>query len=175
MKILYGKKTILMPFSECDVPKWLELVETECDLLGERVHPIESLQKILSGEWMVWTSWTKNLNQNKKIGFLVIYEIKKGFKCSILGVTDRDITKGLIQKLKEDKLTYAEDSLRTTLSYLFDELEMKRVGAYCLKGNKPPRKLLEKVGFKKEGELRNYAELKEKLENVVLYGLLKGE
>ena len=181
MKILYGQKTVLMPFSECDVPKWCELLETEGDLMGKTQYPsfeaylMDSLQKIMTGEWRVWTSWTKNLNQNKKIGFLVVYEISDKLKCSVLGVTDREITKGLIQKLKEDKITYAEDSLRACLGFLFNEMGMRRVGAYCLRSNKPPRKLLEKVGFKKEGELRNFAELKDELENVVIYGILKGE
>jgi len=120
--------------------------------------------------------YTKNLNQNKKIGFICVYDINPNMKASLLGIMDREVAKGLPQRLKSEKLTYAEDSLRALVEHLFtEEWNMHRLEAYCFKSNKSPRKLVEKVGFKKEGELRESGELGDKFENVIVYGLLKGE
>lgn len=182
MKILYGKKTILMPFAATDVPAWVKLLEHDGYLMGQSYYNgfedylMNTLQFIHNGFYRVWTIYTKNLNQNKKIGFICIYDINQNMKASLLGMLDKELNAGLAQRLKSDKLTYAEDSLRTLIDHMFSEdWNMHRLEALCFKSNKPPRKLVEKVGFKKEGELRDYGELKGKYENVITYGLLKGE
>lgn len=182
MKILYGKKTILMPFAASDVPEWIRLLENEGYLMGQSYYDgfedylMNTFRFIQSGLYRVWTVYTKNLNSNKKIGFICVYDINPNMKASMLGIMDKEVAKGLPQRLKTEKLTYAEDSLRALIEHLFtDDWNFHRLEAYCFKSNKPPRKLAEKVGFKKEGELREYGELKGKYENVIAYGLLKEE
>lgn len=182
MKFLYGKKTVLAPFAASDVPEWVKLLEHDGYLMGQSYfngfedYLLNTFRYIQQGLYKVWTVYTKNLNANKKIGFICVYDINPNMKASVLGIMDKEVAKGLPQRLKTEKLTYAEDSLRVLIEHLFsEEWNMHRLEAYVFKGNRPPRRLVEKVGFKKEGELREYGELGGKFENVIAYGLLKGE
>ncbi|MDX8366560.1 GNAT family protein [Cytobacillus sp. IB215665] len=51
---------------------------------------------------------------------------------------------------------YATEAITNVLSYGFNELELTRIGAVVFIDNKPSNKLLAKLGFEKEGILRNY-------------------
>ncbi|WP_017379152.1 GNAT family N-acetyltransferase [Paenisporosarcina sp. TG-14] len=51
---------------------------------------------------------------------------------------------------------YIKEALRAVLPYCFEELNLSRVGATTFPANKASWQLLLKVGFVKEGLLRNY-------------------
>ncbi len=70
---------------------------------------------------------------------------------------------------------YAKEALELVLDYAFKKLKLRRVYAKVMTPNKPSYKLLEKVGFKKEGTLRKEIEKNKKTLDVYIYGLLKEE
>ncbi|PHA02552.1 GNAT family N-acetyltransferase [Bacillus pseudomycoides] len=51
---------------------------------------------------------------------------------------------------------YATEAVLKVISYGFHELELTRIGAVVFTENKASNVLLEKLGFQKEGVLRNY-------------------
>jgi ribosomal-protein-alanine N-acetyltransferase len=51
---------------------------------------------------------------------------------------------------------YVKEVLQTVISYCFDELNLSRIGATTFPANEASWKILLKIGFEKEGLLRNY-------------------
>lgn len=51
---------------------------------------------------------------------------------------------------------YASEAVSKAVTYGFEELDLKRIGAVVFSENKASIKLLTKLGFQKEGVLRNY-------------------
>lgn len=63
-------------------------------------------------------------------------------------------------------------SLREIFNYPFEELGLRRVTALIAKKNKRSRRLVEGVGFKYEGNARNYMK---NGDDCIIYGMLKKE
>lgn len=51
---------------------------------------------------------------------------------------------------------YATEVVKEVITYGFEKLGIKRIGAVVFVENTSSNKLLEKLGFEKEGVLRNY-------------------
>ena len=72
---------------------------------------------------------------------------------------------------------YMQETLAPILKYAFDTMELNRVEAMTEQGNDRADKLLGKIGFQKEGTLRD-CELKEEADQFIslnMYGLLARE
>lgn len=69
----------------------------------------------------------------------------------------------------------ATDALRVFVHYAFNNLEVVRLTAHTLDFNIASAKVLEKVGFKVEGLLRQHTKTRDGLFDTLVFGLLKGE
>lgn len=67
------------------------------------------------------------------------------------------------------------EAVRGALEFAFSELALHRVEAACLPHNEPSRRLLERVGFKHEGEARGYLRINGVWADHLLYGMLASE
>lgn len=67
------------------------------------------------------------------------------------------------------------EAVRGALDFAFSELALHRVEAACLPHNEPSRRLLERVGFKHEGEARGYLRINGVWADHLLYGILASE
>lgn len=67
------------------------------------------------------------------------------------------------------------EAVRGALDFAFSELALHRVEAACLPHNEPSRRLLERVGFKREGEARGYLRINGVWADHLLYGMLASE
>ena len=67
------------------------------------------------------------------------------------------------------------EAVRGALDFAFSELALHRVEAACLPHNEPSRRLLERVGFKREGEARGYLRINGVWADHLLYGILASE
>jgi len=65
--------------------------------------------------------------------------------------------------------------VRMLVEKVFAETDLRKLVAFVHDKNIPSRRLLEKLGFKKEGFLREHYLINGRPENEVLYGLLRGE
>ncbi|WP_413988931.1 GNAT family N-acetyltransferase [Labrys okinawensis] len=67
---------------------------------------------------------------------------------------------------------YMSDAVRTMLPYAFNGLRLRRVEAACLPENEPSIRLLEKVGFIREGYARSYLCIAGSWRDHLLYAIL---
>ncbi|RDJ23636.1 N-acetyltransferase [Bosea caraganae] len=64
------------------------------------------------------------------------------------------------------------EAVRGALRFAFSDLALHRVEAACLPNNEPSRRLLERVGFRREGEARAYLRINGQWADHLLYGIL---
>lgn len=69
---------------------------------------------------------------------------------------------------------YAGEAVSRIISYGFDDLQLNRIGAVVFIENHSSNELLKKLGFKKEGVLRDYMQQNGSSYNKNVYSLLKG-
>lgn len=67
------------------------------------------------------------------------------------------------------------EAVRGALGFAFSELALHRVEAACLPNNAPSRRLLERVGFQREGEARGYLRINGVWADHLLYGMLAAD
>ena len=67
------------------------------------------------------------------------------------------------------------EAITETLAFLFRQTTVNRVEAYVEPENMPSHKLLEKLGFTKEGTLRQYERCRGELIDICVFGLLRKE
>lgn len=70
---------------------------------------------------------------------------------------------------------YATESARALLAYGFDTFHLHRVHSHCIAENSGSSRVLERLGMKLEGKLRQHQFLKERWWDVLLYGILASE
>ncbi|ANY71364.1 GNAT family N-acetyltransferase [Paenibacillus ihbetae] len=70
---------------------------------------------------------------------------------------------------------YCTEAARGIISYAFEQLELNRVYARYLGKNPASGKVMEKLGMKYEGTLRQHVKKCGKYEDLIYYGLLKNE
>jgi [ribosomal protein S5]-alanine N-acetyltransferase len=70
---------------------------------------------------------------------------------------------------------YAKEALQAVIRYCFHHLDLNRIGAEIYAFNIPSIALFEKLGFKREGVIRQCVYKKGKFEDEYLYGLLREE
>ena len=70
---------------------------------------------------------------------------------------------------------YATEAIRCVMTYAFDTMNLNRIAAECFTDNAASIHLLEKMGFVREGTVRQDTILRGKLEDIHLYGILKSE
>jgi RimJ/RimL family protein N-acetyltransferase len=70
---------------------------------------------------------------------------------------------------------YATEAVMAMIGFGFQDLGLHRVSASTMAGNEGAWRVLEKVGMKREGELRETTLLEDGWANSVVYGMLKWE
>ncbi len=67
------------------------------------------------------------------------------------------------------------EAVRGVVNYAFARLDLSRIQAATLPGNKPSRAVLEKTGFKYEGVAQKYLQINGRWRTHVLYANLRGD
>ena len=70
---------------------------------------------------------------------------------------------------------HGTEASKLLTNYAFDQLNYHKVYARAYEGNRPSQKIWERLGFKKEGVLRDHTYTKGEYKNVIYYGMLNGE
>ena len=65
--------------------------------------------------------------------------------------------------------------MRAAAGYAFESLRLRRIEAACVPGNAPSQRLLEKVGFQREGYARQYLCINGIWQDHLLYALLRDD
>ena len=67
------------------------------------------------------------------------------------------------------------EACRRVLSFLFDVARVRKVIAYCVVENEASYRLMEKLGMRREGQLREFSQLGGAWRDELVYGLLARE
>ena len=70
---------------------------------------------------------------------------------------------------------HAQEGVRLLVEYLFAGYPVERVSAFTDEGNKPAQRVMESVGFRREGSLRRAMFRDGEWQDVILYGILRPE
>ena len=70
---------------------------------------------------------------------------------------------------------YITEALSEIVNFGFDTLEINRIEAEVMQGNVASERVLSKLGFTKEGILRDWMYWNNKHYNMVMYSLLKND
>jgi len=70
---------------------------------------------------------------------------------------------------------YGTEAVLAGLSYLFDQTSVRRIVAHCRESNLPSVRLLEKIGFRREGHFVEDVEVRGRLMNSFWYAMLRSE
>ncbi|HUH97769.1 MAG TPA: GNAT family protein [Anaerolineales bacterium] len=70
---------------------------------------------------------------------------------------------------------YAKEAVQLLVDYLFSGYPAERIGAFTESENTPARKVMESLGFQREGTLRRALFRDGQWRDICIYGLLRGE
>lgn len=70
---------------------------------------------------------------------------------------------------------HATAAVRAVLAFAFDTLDLHRVEASCLPANLPSRRVLQKSGFRQEGEARAYLKINGAWADHLLFGVVSDD
>ena len=70
---------------------------------------------------------------------------------------------------------YASEAARAIVAFGFDELRVHRIWAECVADNVASAHVLEKLGMRREGRLRDHERYKGRYWDTLLYGILQPE
>ena len=70
---------------------------------------------------------------------------------------------------------YATEASRELIRYAFAQLGLNKIGAHYLGSNPASGRVMEKLGMRREGVLRQHIVRWDRLEDVVIYGLLRDD
>jgi [ribosomal protein S5]-alanine N-acetyltransferase len=70
---------------------------------------------------------------------------------------------------------FATESAQALVKYGFEKLNLHRIAAMHFPRNDASRRVLEKIGMKREGLLRQYARKDGRFEDLIVYSVLRGE
>ena len=70
---------------------------------------------------------------------------------------------------------YMSEALGLTIAFVFETLGLHRIEAACIPDNKRSIRLLQKAGFRREGEMREYLRINGVWRDHYLFALLRGD
>lgn len=123
--------------------------------------------------------WIKNVATSKEYKVFMISEKEKNLDIGTIGLKNFDYLNSNVELFisigNRSYLNggYGTDAVRTMTKYVFNRLNLHKVYLKVFESNKRAIRCYEKVGFKKEGILKDHCFIEGKYENVIVMGILK--
>lgn len=122
-----------------------------------------------------YLAWLKRKSGEKNYTWLIENRLLKTV-IGTISIVDVDysgkiVTVGYTLSKKHQHKGYATEALTRLVRYLFDDLKVERVQAKVIPENVPSCRLLERVGFKKEGLIKKGAFCRTNCVDVYIYAL----
>lgn len=178
--VLTGQGVTLRTPQMSDYPAWSALREESRDFLQpwEPTWPPDDVSRIAFRKRL--KRYARELDQDQAYPFFVF---RSGDQALVGGVTVSQIRRGVSQSCSIGYWMgqrYAGQGLMTaavrTLSrFAFDNLRLRRIEAACLPQNAASIRLLEKIGFEREGYAREYLCIAGVWQDHLLYALLRSD
>ena len=167
---LTGKRIQLSPFDHSDKDLFIEL-STSVEVMEYVYTPFTFAEANAAFEAKS-QPWTKTSDSWFTLG---ITELATGEKLGSIGIKivnhEAKIGEvGFMMKPSAQGKGFASEALTLLKEYAFAELELNKLTAICSVNNVGSYKLLEKLGFSREGCLRQNTLINNKLVDDYLYG-----
>ena len=175
-----GQRIFLRPPKRRDALKWQKLRLSSKSFLV----PWEPSWDASSCSRRAFLRYFKNsnylANMDRAYSFL-IFKIED--KTLLGGVNVGNVRRGVAQSaslgywvgVNHARKGYMKEALQILIPTLFIDLRLNRLEASTLEENAASRKLLKKIGFKKEGVLRKYLKINGTWRDHILYSLLEND
>ena len=165
---LLGEKVKLRPIEKSDMDDfydWWNDPEFAGEYVSEYSKTRIEVEELLKGAWFFII---EKRSENKKIGFIVYYLVRSDY-LYLFEIGYRIMP-------SERNKGYATEATRLLLDHLFTtKREIERIESVTDAVNVPSQRVLEKNGFKREGELRKRAFNRGQYRNEYMYSILREE
>ena len=174
--MIEGKRVLLRPIREEDWPKFEGWGKHRDALWG----PFQRFQ--LDHVPLLRDAFQKTGLLKRESGFLLIENMEEqqvvGFvRYTMLGMPDADLPHpevGFgIPEVSARRQGYAQEAVGLLVDYLFAGYPLERVAAFTDGENKAAQRVLEKVGFQREGVLRRATFRDGRWCDIAIYGILR--
>jgi ribosomal-protein-alanine N-acetyltransferase len=172
-----GNGLLLRAPQMSDFPQWAQLRERSRAYLTpwEPIWPSDDLPR--SGFRSRLTRYAEDIATDRAYPFIIFRESDGAI---IGGITLANVRRGIVQAGTIGYWTgepyahrgYMTSALRVLLPSLFGELNLHRIEAACIPSNLASVRVLEKVGFTREGLARRYLCINGVWQDHVLFGML---
>lgn len=184
MNPVIGKKVILFEVQKVDVPDFAAahredkhgyMQAMNLSKMTEDEAKKYVMLLLTSLQMIAFVVMTKEGKASRRVGYVYINDLSI-HGCSISGLMMKDFAAGLARQVRRGKYTYSEDAMRTLIAWLYENFnKLDRIQADVVVENKLSLALVSRVGFKREGVLRNYLHLDDKAVDVVVHSILRRE
>lgn len=173
---LVGEKTMLLPFAEYDMGNFIRLHRADKDSNMGRFclkdYSDEQALVYISGllnnaEVFIWAVYTKE-DDPQFAGFIYLTNVSN-YMVSLHGIMDTEFAKKNYRKK-----SLAEDAARHLIKHCFEK-GVNRIETDVCQSNKLALELDKRLGFVKEGVLRNVVIKNDGFDNLVILSILKEE
>lgn len=123
-------------------------------------------RQIALGEKNSYTWFVEEIASGKVIATVSLVESDSSGKIATVGYS---------LNVRFQHKGYATEAVKRVIKYLFNEKGFERIEAKVLPDNIPSVNLLNRVGMKKEAYLRKGVSVKGKLEDVLIFSILRDE
>jgi RimJ/RimL family protein N-acetyltransferase len=174
--MIEGNRVLLRPIREEDWPKFEEWGKSRDALWG----PFQRFQ--MDHLPLLREAFQKTGLLTRESGFLLIETIEEqqpvGYvRYTMLGLPDADLPYpevGFgIPEVSARRQGYAQEAVRLLVDYLFAGYPVERVVAFTDGENKPAQRVMEKVGFQREGVLGRAMFRDGQWRDIAIYGMLR--
>lgn len=173
MPVLTTSRLICSPLQDHDWPFFLALQhDPEVMRFVAEDRPVEAIREAFESRLTPWTPGSAHWL------CLVVRDATSGVPLGVTGYIHRDddcAEVGFLFASAAQGKGYGFESLQALCGYAFHQGGIRRLTATVTAGNIASRRLLEKTGFRLEGELRESYYLGGQWHNDWLFGLLKQE
>ncbi len=144
-----------------------------CPLWPSRYFDLEEVERRLSAQW-----W--EMSQKKMLRFFVFHQSDRAFQHIIADITYSNMVWGpfcscfLGYKVDQrfNNLGIATEAIALSNRYLFEVWGLHRIEANIMPQNKASQRVVEKLGFEKEGLARQFLQINGQWEDHYRYALL---
>jgi len=169
--LLEGKNVNLRIMEKEDLPLFAEWISNS-DVTGQ-YNPLHQMSKTEAEKILANPSdfqpFIIEKKDGSKIGFIVHFHVLH------LGTGTKQLEIGYSLVPKERAKGYGTEALEIMVDYLFLSKDVMRIQAQTDQRNVASKKLLEKVGFKKEGTLRKNFFIRGEWTDDYIYSILREE
>ncbi len=145
------------------IMRWIRDPQSVEDIRA-RVQTLLQPWRGADGEWLALALTTRD--NEAMLGLIV---------CRITAAANETMEIGYRLHPDIHRRGYCAEACTRLIEFLFREIQVRKVVAYCVEDNTPSWRLMEKLGMRREALFREYTLLDGQWRNECVYGLLSRE